>query len=279
MATATKALDRAQKPRLIDRAREHWPEYVSEACGLAAFMVSASVFAVLLFHPMSSLAQVIEDPLLRRGLMGIAMGATLLAIIGSPMGQRSGAHLNPALTLMYLVLDKVHPWDAILYAIAQFSGGIAGIGVALLFIGLPLQHQSVRYVATVPGPQGAYVAFAAEAAISFVLFYTVLATSNHPRWAGFTRYAVATLVAIYIAVESPISGMSMNPARTFGSAAVGEIWTALWIYFVAPPLGMLAAAAVYRFTGRRRQVFCAKLHHHNTQRCIFRCNWPALNAE
>ena len=115
--------------------------------------------------------------------------------------------------------------------------------------------------------------------VSFGLFYTVLATSNHPRWARFTRYAVAGLVAIYITFESPLSGMSMNPARTFASAAVGEFWTALWIYFLAPPLGMVAAAAVYRFTGRRRHVFCAKLHHHNPERCIFRCNWSALNAE
>jgi aquaporin Z len=58
---------------------------------------------------------------------------------------------------------------------------------------------------------------------------------------GYTHYFAAILVAIYIAFESPLSGMSTNPARTFGPALCARYWHALWIYFVAPPLGMLAA--------------------------------------
>ena len=75
----------------------------------------------------------------------------------------------------------------------------------------------------------------------------------------------------YLTVEAPLSGMSMNPARTFASAVSARLWTALWVYFTAPPLGMLLAAEVYvRLKGARR-VICAKLHHHNRKRCIFRC--------
>jgi aquaporin Z len=65
--------------------------------------------------------------------------------------------------------------------------------------------------------------------------------------------------------------MSMNPARTFGSAFGASIWMSLWIYFIAPPIGMLLAAEV--FTRGRNQALCAKFHHHNNQRCIFRCNF------
>jgi len=87
------------------------------------------------------------------------------------------------------------------------------------------------------------------------------------------------LVAVYITFEAPISGMSMNPARTFGSAYWAHAWTALWIYFTAPPLGMLLAAELYlRIRGAHR-VFCAKLHHHNSARCIFRCNFSALESQ
>jgi aquaporin Z len=83
------------------------------------------------------------------------------------------------------------------------------------------------------------------------------------------------LVATYITIESPISGMSMNPARTFSSAIGARVWMSLWIYFVAPPLGMLLAAEVYRRLSASPGIACAKLHHHNNKRCIFRCNFEA----
>jgi aquaporin Z len=82
-------------------------------------------------------------------------------------------------------------------------------------------------------------------------------------------------VATYIAVEAPLSGMSMNPARSFASALPAHLWTDFLVYFTAPLLGMLFAAECYvRFPGTRR-VLCAKLHHHNNARCIFRCNFMA----
>jgi aquaporin Z len=64
--------------------------------------------------------------------------------------------------------------------------------------------------------------------------------------------------------------MSMNPARTFGPALYAGRWHALWIYFIGPPLGMLAAAEVLLFVRERARPYCAKLHHHNDKRCIFR---------
>jgi aquaporin Z len=85
------------------------------------------------------------------------------------------------------------------------------------------------------------------------------------------------LVATYIAFEAPISGMSMNPARTLASALGAHNWTALWVYFTAPPLGMLAAAEVYlRILGRHR-IFCAKLHHDNQKPCLF-CEYQGREA-
>jgi aquaporin Z len=87
--------------------RAHWPEYVSEAAGLGLFMVSACVFATALSHPASRLVQALPDPLVRRMLMGLAMGTTAVALIYSPWGRRSGAHLNPATTLTFWRLGKV----------------------------------------------------------------------------------------------------------------------------------------------------------------------------
>ena len=101
----------------------------------------------------------------------------------------------------------------------------------------------------------------------------VLVVSNNRRWAHLTPWCCGALVATYIVLEAPISGMSMNPARSFASALGAGQWTALWIYFTAPPLGMLAAAEAYvRLRGAQR-VLCAKLDHQTTRRCIFRCRW------
>jgi aquaporin Z len=96
--------------------------------------------------------------------------------------------------------------------------------------------------------------------------------------ARYTGLFAAFLVATYIIVEAPISGMSMNPARTFGSAFSARVWTALWIYFTAPPLGMVLAAEVYLRLRGARSVLCAKLHHQNSQRCIFRCGYTTRAA-
>ncbi len=250
-----------------------WPEYLMEAAGLGLFMLSACLFTALIDYPGSPVRQAISGPFLRRALIGIAMGLTAVGIIYSPWGQRSGAHLNPSVTLTFFRLGKVESWDALFYVLAQFAGGMTGVLVAARVLGDPLADPSVQYAATVPGPGGPGVAFVAEAVISFGLMAVVLAVSNTERLARFTGLFAGLLVATYIMFEAPLSGMSMNPARTLGSALPAQVWTALWIYFAAPPLGMLLAAEVYLRVRGARGVICAKLHHHNSRRCIFRCGY------
>ena len=204
------------------------------------------------------------------------MGLTAVAIISSPFGQRSGAHMNPALTLTFLSLGKIAPWDALFYVAAQFVGGAAGVLLSSLLIGPPLACSSINYVVTTPGPWGPWSAFAAEFAISFLLVAIILNVSNSRRLARFTPWVAGFLLATYISIESPLSGMSMNPARTLGSALFAGLWTAIWVYFLAPPLAMLSAGQIYRHWRGAHHVFCAKYHHHNEQRCIFRCGFSQL---
>lgn len=258
---------------MLDALRNHWPEYLIEAAGLCFFMISACAFATLFFHPVSPLPAVITDPTLRRFLMGIAMGLTAIAIIYSPWGKRSGAHINPSVTLTFYRLGKVEPWDALLYILAQFAGGIIGVLVGGAILGRLLADPHVNYVTTMPGPSGKAIAFIAEALISFLLMMVVLAVSNNGRLSRWTGLFAGTLVAIYISFEAPFSGMSMNPARTFGSALPARAWTSLWIYFTAPPLGMFLAAHIYTRIKGKQAVACAKLHHRNNKRCIFRCGY------
>jgi aquaporin Z len=256
----------------------HWPEYLMEAAALGSFMISACAFGVLLEHPASPFHQALPNPLARRLLMGLAMGLTAVTIIHSPWGKQSGAHMNPALTLSFYLLGKIQRWDALFYGLAQFAGGVLGVLLAAAVLRTSVADPSVNYVVTVPGDRGEAVAFAAEAAISFLLLLVVLAVSNTKRLSRFTGWFAGALVAVYIAVEAPLSGMSMNPARTFGSAFSAGEWRALWIYFTAPTLGMLLAAAIYRAWRGSNGVLCAKLHHHNDKRCIFHCNFKQLGV-
>jgi len=244
-----------------------------EAVELGLFMFSACAFTVLLFHPSSPITQSIHDGVLRRLLMGMAMGSTAVAIIFSPLGKRSGAHFNPSVTWTFFRLGKIKAWDAAFYTLFQFAGGIAGVMLASLTLGKLVAHESVSYATTLPGTDGPIVAFFAELLISFILMAVVLTVSNSKRFGRWTGMFAGALVATYITIESPISGMSMNPARTFGSAVGAQSWMSLWIYFIAPPLGMLLAAEVYRRLKPTRTVACAKLHHQNNKRCIFRCNF------
>lgn len=249
-----------------------------EAAGLGAFMISACVFGVLLDHPASPVRQAISDPLARRAIGGIAMGLTLIAIVFSPIGKRSGAHMNPAFTLTFLWLEKISGWDALSYVAAQFAGGALGVAAAYLALGSALGDRHVNYVVTVPGAAGAGVAFVAETVISFLMMLVVLYISNNKRLNRFTGIFAGTLVAAYITLEAPLSGMSMNPARTFGSAVAADFWTAAWVYFSAPLLGMFLAALAYLRLRGARAVYCAKLHHENRHRCIFRCRYAELEG-
>ncbi len=263
--------------------RRHWPEYVMEACELGLFMISASVFAVLLFHPESGAAHIVESGPLRRALMGLAMGLTAIAIIYSPLGRRSGAHMNPAVTLTFWRLGKMGGWDALFYVTFQFLGGVTGMLIASMIWNRVLAHPMVHYVTTTPGqdsPIGVMFAWLGEFVIALLMMLMVLNSSNRRRLAPFTGVFAGCLVMIWILVESPISGMSMNPARSFGSAYAAGLSSSaasgLWIYFTAPPLAMLAGAELYVRFGRVRRVYCAKMHHPRRGRCIFRCEFGDL---
>jgi aquaporin Z len=167
-------------------------------------------------------------------------------------------------------------WDAAFYIIAQFAGGVAGLFLLSVILGDLLGHPAVKYIVTRPGTHGQWIAFAAEFIISFVMFTTVLWASNTPRIARWTGLFAACLVLTYVTFEAPLSGPSMNPARSTASALASHLFDGLWIYFTAPVLGMQLAAAL--FCRADRLVYCAKLHHHNNARCIFNCAFGQLAA-
>jgi aquaporin Z len=254
--------------------RLHWPEYLMEAGESGIYLFSACAVATLLWLPASPVQRYLPSDAVRRMWMGLAMGATIIAIVLSPWGKQSGAHFNPAVTLTFHRLGKVAAWDTVFYCAAQFLGAVGGVALASLVLQSAPANKAVRYAATMPGIYGDTIALVAELAISFILMSAILFVSNHKVLANYTHYFAAILVAAYIAFESPLSGMSTSPSRTFGPAVYGNYWHALWIYFIAPPLGMLAAAEFFLWARGGKGPYCAKLHHHNHKRCIFLHSGP-----
>jgi aquaporin Z len=266
---------------MLNALAEHWPEYLSEGTLLGLFMVAACSAVVVFQHPASPVARAIRGSLRRRTAIGLLMGLTAVALIYSPWGQRSGAHMNPATTLTFYALGKVNGWDTIFYILAQFAGGLAGVRLAGAVLGHLVRHSEVNHAATLPGARGAGVAWLAEFTIALSLMSMVLHSTNHVETAPYTGLFAGAMVASFIAVEAPLSGMSMNPARTLGSALPARAYRGLWVYFTAPPLAMLAAAWVYTSLAGPGSVYCAKLDHDGPWPCIFHCRigeMPGRNA-
>jgi aquaporin Z len=251
---------------MIASLKSHWPEYLIEAWALATFMISACLATALLEYPSSPMHQAIESAAARRGIIGIAMGLTAAALIYSPWGKRSGAHMNPSVTVTFWRLGKMTRPDALWYILFQFLGGWMGVVISALILGPLIAHPSVAYAITVPGPAGPGVAWLAEFGISFLLMGVILVASNRAELAPWVGILAGSLVAIYILVEAPLSGMSMNAARTLGSAIPAKVYDSLWIYLTAPALGMLSAGEL---VARWHHVGCAKLMHNSNRRCIF----------
>jgi aquaporin Z len=250
----------------------HLTEYAAEATLLCLYMLSACTCTTLLHHPASPVSRHIRSPIARRFITAIAMGLTGIALIYSPLGQRSGAHMNPATTLTYFLLAKIKPLDATFYILAQFLGGLTGVLLARLLLRGASAHPAINHAPTQPGlrTRPRLWAFLAELLLPFGMMTMVLHCTNTASLAPYTGLFAGSLVAIYIALEAPVSGMSMNPARTLASAIPARSYRALWIYFTAPILGMLLAAFIFATTPTHH-IYCAKLNHEGDAPCIFNC--------
>lgn len=253
--------------------RQNWKVYCMEAVCLGLFMMSASFFGTLLEYPMSSVRQALPNDFTRLVLMGLAMGVTATLINYSPMGKMSGAHMNPAVTFTFFRLHKIKLVDAIFYCVFQCAGGLLAVILMRIILGNAFADAHVNYVVTTPGKYGALIAFALEVVIAFFMMTMVLITANNPKLSKYTGAIAGVFVMTYVIISAPVSGFSMNPARTIASAVPAMHFNAFWIYMTAPFLGMFSAAAFYKRA--KGAVYCAKMHHSSSYLCIFNCQYCA----
>ena len=233
---------------MIEGIKKHWKVYLMEACGLAGFVIGAGLLTILLEHPDLPVMQSKfgNYAMLRRIPLGIIMGA-YITVVALLFGKKSGAHINPAVTWTFYRLGKIDKLQAILYTVAQFAGAIFAAQLLKLTVGKWFAHPLINFAITEPKPpHGSMSAFIAEFIISFIIMLMVLLASSSKRFEKFVAILSGVLIAIYIIIEIPFSGMSLNPARSFTAALAGNKWEHLWIYFAAPIPAMFVAGEVYR---------------------------------
>lgn len=256
--------------KVVNRLNCNIRIYLSEGICLGIFMLSASFFATLLEYRHSPIHQWLPDPFSRLVVMGVMMGLTAMAIVYSPVGKLSGAHMNPAVTMSFYVLRKIDVVDAVFYIVFQFLGGLMGVLLMVVFLGGAFTDHPVHFVVTKPGPFDKDFVFLVELLMSFVMMTVVLAVSNSGK-AKWTGVIAGALICMFIVLSATVSGFSINPARTLASAIPSGDYTALWIYLTAPMGGMLLATFI--FLVRKRKAICAKMFHDHEYPCLFNCGY------
>jgi MIP family channel proteins len=216
--------------------------YIAELVG-TFFLVLAVCTAVTLFVATSSDASQGSD----FAVVGLVHAFALFMLIIT-FGAASGGHFNPAITIAAAALRRIDPLDALVYILAQLSGGVLG---ALVVKGLLLDEGRLGHYGAVtisPLLGGNFAGAVVEMLGTFVLVLAVCAVAFNPRarqeWAPL---AIGTTLGFAVMIFGPLTGGSFNPARWFGPALIGDEFGGTWPYLVGPIVGALLAAAVYRF--------------------------------
>jgi len=202
----------------------HWPEYLCQAGLVAFFALADCLITIAVKYPGSPVHSWFLDPLGQRVVIGLGLGTATLLLIKSPLGEASGAHMNPAITLTFFYLGKIRLVDLCFYIIAQVTGIFATLFVLSRLFPEPVMHPAVNYLISMSGSAGELVAFAGEFLIAFLLMAALLWINNTPYWARHTPWCVALLVTFFVTVESPLSGANMDPALATISDFFGRAW-------------------------------------------------------
>jgi aquaporin Z len=253
-----------------DPQRWNWSEYGAEFLGTLLMVFGGLTAVVLDFGAGSRVAQSMPDPSARLLLTGLLFAGCGSLVAISPLGKRSGAHLNPALSFAFWLQNKMHRRDIVGYVAAQVAGATAGATLLAAIWGP--RAASVHDGVTLPGPAfGVSVAFCAEAASTCLLVLAILLFLSSRRTMRWTPLMVWLLVAMLVWRESPISGTSLNPARSLGPALVACIWQDIWLYVIAPPIGAALAVVLFRLIMRgEHDVLTGKLFHVSHYPSIFK---------
>ncbi len=249
----------------------HWKEWGCELVG-TGFQLFAGFSIVAIMEARGAPGrQLIGSSGLRLVMIGAAFGLLAAIVATTPLGKRSGAHLNPAVTLGFFLRRHTHAHDLVGYALAQTAGALGAAGAFSAICGT--WAVKVNHARTVPSASvHPWVAAGIEAALTLALLLTIFSMVSSPRTARWTPLVVTGVLSGLIWAGAPYTGASMNPARTLGPDIVAGGYSALWVYFVGPLSGALLAVGLFDVLARERTTLTAKLFHDSnypsTQRTV-----------
>jgi len=207
------------------------------------------------------MAQLIPNVKIRQTITGFLFGSIGASIALSPIGKLSGAHINPAVTMVFWLFRKIEGRLAITYVLAQLTGAI--IGCLPLLIWGQMGH-SIMYGVTTPGASySTQTALLGEVITTFTMVSLLVIFIGFRRIRQFTPYMFPFLYAIMVPLEADISGISTNPARSFGPAVISGQWDSWWIYWIGPLAGALLASLACSMLAKR--ITIAKLYHFDSE--------------
>jgi MIP family channel proteins len=178
------------------------------------------------------------------GVIGIGLvHAFVLTAIVFAIGYKSGAHVNPAVTVAFLITKRMNAIDGIFYIIFQIIGGILAASVVFTIFG-----SAISSSVTLPSDGNISRAFILETVMTFTLVYIVLTTAATAsnKVAPLAGLAIGLTLGFNVIFGGSISGGSLNPARSFGPALISGNFSYNWIYWIAPVIGSLIAAGIHR---------------------------------
>ena len=253
-----------------------WRLFLCELSGTAVLVLVGLYVVIGMFGTGSPMIQLIPSEGLRQLITGFLFGTTGASIALSVVGKESGAHINPAVTMVFWLFRKLDGRTAIIYVLGQLAGG--GIG-SLPLLAWGAMGRSVVFGATLPGTgYSTQAVLLGEIATTFAMVSLLLVFIGFRQLRPFTPGIFPPLYAIMVYLEASISGTSTNPARSFGPALISGQWQGWWIYWIGPLLGALLAALACSLLAKRITV--AKLYYFDSDRDgLFRRMGSATHTE
>jgi aquaporin Z len=239
-----------------------WRLFLCELSGTAVLVLVGLSFVIGMFGAGSPMTQLLPNEGLRRLITGFLFGTTGASIALSAVGKESGAHINPAVTMVFWLFRKLDGWTAVVYVLGQLIGGLIG---SLPLLAFGARGRSVAFGATLPGAgYPTQAVLLGEVVTTFTMVSLLLVFIGFRRLRPFTPGIFPPLYAIMVYLEAPISGTSTNPARSLGPAIVSGEWQGWWIYWVGPLIGAFLASLACSLLAKRITV--AKLYYFDSDR-------------
>lgn len=239
-----------------------------------AFQLFSGFGAVAAFESSRSPLTAVLPAWSRLIVIGACFGLLAAAVAISPLGRRSGAHLNPAVTLGFALRGHTSPRDALGFVVAQTAGALvaaAGFAAAWGAWATTVHTARTQPATGVPG----WAATLIEAALTCGLLLTIFTMVSSTRTARWTPLVVTGVLAGLIWAGAPHTGASMNPARSLGPDVVTTVFPTIWAYLIGPLVGSAVAVAIFNVAPGERSTLTAKLFHDPDYPSIHATQLPA----